>query len=396
MLAAIEAIGPSFSIYTGDVIPHDVWSVDKSEVLQGFDVAYYAMNETIGTVYGSVGNHDTAPLNLFPSTKVPSSQNPQWAYDTLLEDWTLLVDSFENITDYGSYSAIHPNSKLRIISYNDILYYKFNFLVYQEPMEYDPNGQLAWLINELDAAETAGQRVWLIAHIPSGQSDYLRDYSHYFDQVVQRYEATIAALFFGHTHRDEFQIAYSDYENRTWETATAMGYIAPSMTPTSGPPAFRIYQIDPVTFGILDFTQYIANISDPSYQTGPTWVPYYSAKAAYGPSDTQGVNQELTPAFWHNVTERMEANTYLFDDFWARKSRGYMVPACTKDCRQKKICALRAANSQYNCDTPIAGLHFVTEPPGNSQFEPACNHAGLAPLLAKIVHGTNTPKEREL
>jgi sphingomyelin phosphodiesterase len=37
------------------------------------------------------------------------------------------------------------------------------------------------------------------------------------------------------------------------------------LTPTSGPPAYRIYDVDPKTFGVLDFTVYIANISDPAY-----------------------------------------------------------------------------------------------------------------------------------
>jgi sphingomyelin phosphodiesterase len=37
----------------------------------------------------------------------------------------------------------------------------------------------------LQAAEDAGQRAWLIAHIPSGVPDHFRDHSEYFDQIVQ-------------------------------------------------------------------------------------------------------------------------------------------------------------------------------------------------------------------
>jgi len=29
-------------------------------------------------------------------------------------------------------------------------------------MERDPSGQLAWLASELEAAETAGERVWIL------------------------------------------------------------------------------------------------------------------------------------------------------------------------------------------------------------------------------------------
>lgn len=280
--------------------------------------------------------------------------------------------------------------------------------MYQDPMEKDPNGQFEWLIKELQAAEDAGQRAWLISHIPPGLTDHFRDYSQYFDQIVQRYEATIAGLFYGHTHMDEFEIAYSDYNNRNWDTATAMAYIAPSMTPTSGPPSFRVYEIDPVTYGVLDFTQYIANISDPSYQTGPEWVPYYSAKAAYGSEISPPLTDktaELTPAFWHNVTVAMESDPGLFHDFWARRNRGWNVTACTGDCMKKELCMLRAADAQHNCHEPEPGLNISInkrdQGSENIQLEagdvsgPECDHAGMGTLLGKIAHRARLVRQAE-
>jgi sphingomyelin phosphodiesterase len=47
-------------------------------------------------------------------------------------------------------------------------------------MERDPSGQLAWLASELEAAETAGERVWLMGHMPLGKSDAFHDQSQYF------------------------------------------------------------------------------------------------------------------------------------------------------------------------------------------------------------------------
>lgn len=32
-------------------------------------------------------------------------------------------------------------------------------------MDRDPSGQLAWLVTELEAAETAGERVWLMGKL---------------------------------------------------------------------------------------------------------------------------------------------------------------------------------------------------------------------------------------
>lgn len=77
------------------------------------------------------------------------------------------------------------------------MYYKENFWLYEATMETDPSGQLAWLVTELQAAEDAGERVYIIGHMPMGAGDALYDGSNYFDQIVNRYEATIAALFFG-------------------------------------------------------------------------------------------------------------------------------------------------------------------------------------------------------
>lgn len=36
-------------------------------------------------------------------------------------------------------------------------------------MERDPSGQLAWLVTELETAESAGERVWLMGHMPLGE-----------------------------------------------------------------------------------------------------------------------------------------------------------------------------------------------------------------------------------
>lgn len=402
MMDAITNLNPAFSIYTGDVVAHDVWLVDKAEVLADFNATYGTIENNLGLVYAALGNHDAAPLNLFPPNTVPSEYNPQWAYDTLTKDWMALtgLPSVQNANKYGSYSAIHPNSALRIISYNSIFYYKYNFFSYEEPMQHDPDDQLAWLISELDAAEQAHQRVWLISHIPTGNADHFHDYSHYFDQIIQRYDATIAALFFGHTHTDEFQISYSSYSNRNWDTATAMGYVAPSMTPDSGSPAFRVYEIDPVTFAVLDYTQYIANISDPTYQQGPTWVPYYSAKADYGSKLGSSADitpsSELTPAFWHNVTVAMEADPTLFQSFWARRTRGFDVPSCSGDCVKNEICALRAGDAQYNCAVTKPGFSFGKRDGSEVVREfrqPECNHAGMAPLLGKILWRAGLERE---
>ncbi|RYP43274.1 hypothetical protein DL770_011754 [Monosporascus sp. CRB-9-2] len=372
MYAAIKSAVPdaAFSIFTGDIVDHAVWNTTEAQNTIDIKDAYYRMSKAGLFVYGTAGNHESSPTNSYPPKGV--SDSAQWVYDLLSSAWSRWIGpgAAAETKDFGTYSVKYPGGDLRIISINMNLYYMHNFWLYQEPMEADSSGQLAWLVSELDTAEKAGERVYIIGHIPPGSRDAFHEGSNYLDQIVNRYSSTIAALFFGHTHQDEFQISYSDYENRNFSNAAAMSYVAPSLTPNSGHPAFRVYEVDPVTFGVLDVTTYIANMSDPDFhrRTNPTWTKYYSAREAYGPLVSPplaplGENKadsELTPAFWHNVTEALERNATAFEAFMARKRRGWRPDACdTEDCVAAEICRLRGARAQDNCVRPSLRLGLV-------------------------------------
>ncbi|KAF7715426.1 Sphingomyelin phosphodiesterase [Penicillium ucsense] len=394
MYEAIQSLVPdaSFTIFTGDVVEGAVWLVNQSEVTNDLNDAYKTrMPSYLNLVYGVIGNHDVAPVNSFPPSDIDTTISSQWSYDTLSSDWTQWIGSAAASTadQYGSYSVKYPKGNLRIISFNTNFYYKENFWLYERTMQSDPNGQLAWLVSELSAAEAAGERVWLLGHMPMGTGDAFHDGSNYFDQIIQRYDATIAATFYGHTHKDEFEIAYSDYTDQTASTATMMSYIAPALTPTSGNPTFRVYSIDPVTFAVLDFTVYITDMTDPSYQTKPVWKKYYSAKETYGPLLSPPVTDssaELTPAFWHNLTALFETNDSVFQDYIARKSRGWDVSSCTGDCKSGEICQLRAAQSQYNCVKVSPGVHFKRKRSEGSEekAEKTCGESVIGAMFASF------------
>lgn len=91
----------------------------------------------------------------------------------------------------------------------------------------DPAKELQWLIYELQEAENKGEKVHIIGtfiyrkkkeiklefmnyvgHIPPGEYDCMKVWSRNFYDIVERYENTIAAQFYGHTHADEFAIFY--------------------------------------------------------------------------------------------------------------------------------------------------------------------------------------------
>ncbi|KAI1501088.1 V-type ATPase [Biscogniauxia marginata] len=409
MYAAIKGIVPdaAFSIFTGDIVDHAVWNTTQAQNMYDIVGSYGRMGEADMLVYGTAGNHEASPANSFPPAAV--SHDSQWLYDVLSSAWSRWTGRAATgpTKEFGAYSVKWPGGNLRIISINTNLYYAHNYWLYEEPLEEDPSGQLAWLVSELDAAERAGERVYIVGHMPMGNRDAFHGWSNDFDQIVNRYSSTIAAMFFGHTHLDEFEITYADYRNRTHTNALVTSYVAPSLTPTSGHPAFRVYTVDPVTYGVLDATTYMANTSDPGFRSsstaggGPAWTKYYSAREAYGslvdpplaPGD-DGEGGELTAAFWHNVTEALERDASAFGAYLSRKSRGWRDGGgdCAGDaeCVGAEICKLRAARAQDNCVSPGLRLDLVRRPgnysvAGVHEDGEECGGSVLRDTLASLV-----------
>lgn len=353
----------AFSIFTGDIVDHAIWntSQDYNEgVIKG---SYGRMVDKLPLVYGTVGNHETHPVNIFEPKSVGYDQ--KWVYNTLADEWDHWIgnDTALDARDFGAYSIKYAPAQLRIISINTNLYYRMNFILYQNKLEKDPSGQFAWLIKELEKAEAADESVYIIGHMPMGDSDCLPDASNYFAQITRRFDNIIRGMFWGHTHVDSFQINYNDYDNQTYGTANIMSYIAPSLTPTSGHPAFKVYDVDPWKFKILDVHTYMADMDHKDYQTkGPVWKKYYSAKESYGhmvEPPMEDPYMELSAAFWHNVTETLSRNQTYFNEYWSRKSRGWEVPVCKHECRDKELCYVRAGRAQDNCWIPEVGMHFT-------------------------------------
>ena len=225
MYAAIRDLVPdaAFALFTGDVVDHAVWNTTRAQNVLDIEDAYGRMAADLPfAVYSTAGNHEADPTNSFPPRSVVDGGDgdgdgdggAQWLYDLLSSKWSSWIgsDGAADAKRFGAFSVRHTNGtespedsedsgsgspKLRIISLNTNLFYRHNLWLYEEPMQRDPNEQLAWLISELDAAERAGERVYIIGHMPLGSADAFHDGSNYLDQVVNRYEATIAALFFG-------------------------------------------------------------------------------------------------------------------------------------------------------------------------------------------------------
>ncbi|KAF5392860.1 hypothetical protein D9757_000989 [Collybiopsis confluens] len=343
MLDAVNAINAKFVIFTGDVVAHDDWLTTREEVtfdLEDFNAEM--LSRIKAKVFPSFGNHDSTPVNAFPRNTTETTMDIQWAYGRRLG---------------GKYSSTFPRSILVYVyltlptqikaldrkdcksasgsyfrelcscsaRYKPDYWYKQNDDFHGHfSGRPDPNGILAFMVEQLQTAETAGKKVWIIGHIPLGKADTVVDQSNYYDQILQRYKTTIVGQFFGHSHKDQFEIAYSNYSQQTAANAVGVGLICPALTPTSGNPAFKVYDVDPDTLGIMNIRVIFANLTDPTFQKNPTWKLYYDTRQVYGPLVRLPSNSELTPAFWHNLTEEFARNETAFQLFNTFISRGEM------------------------------------------------------------------------
>ena len=71
----------------------------------------------------------------------------------------------------------------------------------------DPNGQLAFLIDELNLLEKQKGTAILIGHI--FPSECTHPWALRFRAVLERYQAIIRINLFGHSHSDEFKLSLS-------------------------------------------------------------------------------------------------------------------------------------------------------------------------------------------
>ncbi|EIM91606.1 sphingomyelin phosphodiesterase [Stereum hirsutum FP-91666 SS1] len=409
LIEAMNEIGNDalFSIFTGDVVEGATWLVTEREVTNDLADWNEQMAASLNlTIFPSIGNHDSVPVNSFPRNTSSSgvhATDDLFVFDTQSAGWEKWINATAaDQVDHnsGSYAIVVPGTSLKIISMNTQYWYKQNYWLYDSDEQIsDTNGLFEFMVEQLQQAEDAGQRAWIIGHIPSGKADLQHDFSNYYNQIVQRYKNTIAAQFAGHSHKDQFEIAYSDFDNQTAETADSIIFIGPALTPTSGNPAFKFYDVDPDTFEVMDAKVFMANISDPTFQTaGPTWELYYSARESYGDLVSAFTNTTLAPtdslnaSFWHTLTEVFESNDTAFQLWNTRISRGGAVTPCTGDCVSTTICDMRSARSENNCDVSTPGLDLRRDVRSvgrrSESFE--CEGGSIGDLLGGFIDDVNS------
>ncbi|XP_069175659.1 sphingomyelin phosphodiesterase-like [Procambarus clarkii] len=245
MLSHIKLTHPDidYVMWTGDVVPHNVWSTTKEFNLQLVRETNQMIQDFFPSipVFPVVGNHEMSPLDQFTNpddSDTPEELSADWLYQELARQWSRLVPQLDNSTvTRAAYYSVLLQPGFRIISFNSMFGYSSNLWLVEDSQ--DPGEELAWLEEQLNRAEASGELVHLLGHVPPGILEAERTWSREFNRIVVRYENTIRGLFYGHTHFDELEIFHDG------ERPVGVAYIAPSQTPWYGlNPAYRIYYVD--------------------------------------------------------------------------------------------------------------------------------------------------------
>jgi len=336
-----------YIMITGDYPAHDVWLQSRPGNLAHAKKVVDLVNEVFPTaqVYPSMGNHESFPCNMYPTSNVNGENNPSWLYEQLgqyFSSW-LDQDTLDQFKVDGFYSVNHSKD-LKIIGINSNMCLTYNFFLFLEFQ--DPAAELDWLVDQLLESELAGQKVHIISHIPPGNSDCLSAWGREYSKIINRFENTVTAQFYGHTHNDEFMIFY-DAEDRA--RAVNMGFVTPSITTFTGlNPAYRIYTMDGhyegSSFRILESETYIFNLTAAN-QAGPdvdpVWYKLYTA-----PQDLE--MESLLPQEWDKLVRRLAVDDVLFDKFArffnqdsygdGKDRRDTLCPLVTTDFMDKRKC----------------------------------------------------------
>ncbi|XP_035425417.1 sphingomyelin phosphodiesterase [Cygnus atratus] len=342
LLAQLRHAGPFAAAYwTGDIPAHNVWQQRREDQLLALRTVTALLRQHLGTlpVYPAVGNHEATPVNAFPPPYVRGNQSSAWLYDAMAEAWQdwLPPPALQTLRAAGFYTVqVWPG--LRLVSLNMNFCSQANFWLLINST--DPAGQLQWLVGVLEAAEQQGEKVHIIGHIPPAHC--LRSWSWNYYRIVNRFEGTIAAQFFGHTHVDEFEMFYDE---DTLTRPVSVAFVAPSVTTYINlNPGYRVYEVDGAYNGsshaVLDHETFILNLTEANMPGAePHWQRLYRAREAYGMATA-------FPADWDLLIRRFQDDERLFQRFWYHFHKGHPPrEPCLEACKAALLCALRTGRS---------------------------------------------------
>lgn len=336
-----------FAIFTGDLVDHDEGTYTTfDQCVEAETIVFRDIKNAFDLmpIYSVLGNHDTFPYGQLAPEKSGFQSKFDWNADLMAElwmdyDWIDWEEAQITKTHYAGYS-VNTKSGLKIIAFNTNAWYQKNEYAYINTVE-DPDyfGIFEFLVDELLESEANDQKVWLIFHIPMSQT-MLPPQAKLFTDVLERFSPyTIAHVFNGHTHRDEFQILYKNNngtkESKKEDEVINFTFITQAVTPwVENNPAWRYYEIDTKTFQVMNSFNYYTQLNETfTASSEPVWEFEYSARDAYPVEWPE--TSPLNGTYWHRVYESIANNVSTLQQYegFAKRWSPY-----TDDCINTDDC----------------------------------------------------------
>jgi sphingomyelin phosphodiesterase len=264
-------------IWTGDNPAHTIWNNNADEIYNitavFIDLLYNKYNYK-KPVFPSLGNHEE-----FIADQYDPFTNREVGFlstmSKLFSNW-LSEEEQQMFSKYGYYSKKYLNTNLRIISMNCFLCDTLNFYLIENPT--DPQGQFSWMEKTLRDAEKNGEYVFIIGHIPPGDTTFTTQCAKRYQALVDRFSNIVRGNFYGHTHYDEFRLM-TEYFNH--DKISGVIYTTPSLTTyESHNPSFRVYEVESKNMIMKNYYQYRLNITKANSNpfAEPEWEIVYNAR----------------------------------------------------------------------------------------------------------------------
>ncbi len=243
---------------------------------------------------------------------------------------------------YYSVTMAEPMRNTRLIVVNDVFLSTKYSTCDGKPDPAPAAEQMRWLEEQLKRAREAGQRVWLMGHIPPGIDPYstvakLRNVcggqapvmflsSDKMADLMVEYADVMRLGIFGHTHMDEMRLLEPEGTslNTAGERMTAIKLV-PSISPVDGNnPSFTVARVDPYAATLEDYDVIAA-----SNQTGvgTTWANEYDYAQTYHESEFSPLaEKKLIDEFKNDPTANTAASKEYLRNYFAGNTGRALTP----------------------------------------------------------------------
>ena len=289
---------------------------------------------------------------------------PQWLYPAAAKLWSrwLPESSLATLRTNGFYSYWSGSKPTDwgVIALNSCLWMTGN-----KPTENltdgDPGDQFAYLEQELIAAQSRGQKAYLLAHCPPSALEMQLLFNTRWSELLRKYHTSLEAGFYGHDHLDFLRIVYDKPGYRSSNAkAVGVGYVSPSGTTRPGGPmgghnpAFRIFhRMNEQSVQLASHETYWCDLAKANRDGKVVFEKEYST-ADDQPLESLRVPSPLTAQGWDDLVNRVNTEDEATQMYWRLTSVQAVEPntTCNTACKKELLCLAR-----YGCDSVIALGH---------------------------------------